>query len=504
MGFSLGGLNFASALAGFAERDMELRDQAREDAKKLARDTLNYRAELGMSRRKEKQAELKNAVNKGRNLMQNYGFSMQQIGVLATQGKLDQVADLYDRAQTDPNFKGDLPQPDAVVSIMEEKPIDMPFDQYMRSIIIGEVDTSRTFERDIGAGKEPQDAFFKLTGFDPYSEARSYTEEYERSLGMSADEMSAYAFDGFTPAQAQGAVDITGFKTGQKGARGDVLFGKARNQLADTVANSMNLQSDFSSTGDFLGIRERGQLSNQAAIIIDQAAREVENIVVEKGPEAFGEAVSTVRAKLMDPRYRVDLYNRATGGEGEALPEIALTDGTIKKKTGFMDEETISRINQAQSPQELARIAADISSRPGGGGKDGEADRIRAILRDSSLSLDEKKKRIIGESSAAEPSVEPSENPKVRYDARGRPIEETASVVDKEQVSAARQQLEARGVDTMDKTAVKTAMLAQTKPIVEAQRQEFEGTDREFFQMLGQEYDVLAQNIVDDAQGGLV
>jgi hypothetical protein len=47
-------------------------------------------------------------------------------------------------------------------------------------------------------------------------------------------------------------------------------------------------------------------------------------------------------------------------------------------------------------------------------------------------------------------------------------------------------------------------MLAQTKPIVEAQRQEFEGTDREFFQMLGQEYDALAQNIVDDAQGGLV
>lgn len=504
MGFSLGNLNFTSVLAGFAERDMELRDQAREDAKKLARDTLNYRAELGMSRRKEKQAELKNAVSKGRNLMSNYGFTMQQIGVLTTQGKLDQVAELYDRAQTDPNFKGDLPDPSAVVSIMEEKPIDMPFEEYMRGIVIGEVDTSRSFEQDIGAGAEQKDSFFRLTGFDPYEDARRYSQEYGRQLGMSADEMSAYAFDGFTREQAQGTVDITGFKTGQKGARGDVLFGKARNQLADTVANSMNLQSDFSSTGDFLGIRERGQLSNQAAIIIDQAAREVENIVVEKGPEAFGEAVSTVRAKLMDPRYRVDLYNRATGGEGEALPEIALTDGTIKKKTGFMDEETISRINQAQSPQELARIAADISSRPGGGGKDGEADRIRAILRDSSLSLDEKKKRIIGESSAAEPSVEPSESPKVRYDARGRPIEETASVVDKEQVSAARQQLEARGVDTMDKTAVKTTLLAQSKPMVDAARQEFSGTDKEFFQMLGQEYDVIAQAIVDDAQGGLV
>src|SRR6056300_117460 len=174
MGFSLGKLDLGGVLAGFAERDMELRDKAREDSLKLARDTLNFRAELGMSRRKEKQAELKNAVSIGRRLMQNHNFTMQQVGALASQGKLDQVAELYDRAQTDPNFKGDLPDANTVVTLMEEKPVDMPFEQYMRSIVIGEVDTSRSFERDIGAGAEPSDAFFRLTGFDPYSDARKY------------------------------------------------------------------------------------------------------------------------------------------------------------------------------------------------------------------------------------------------------------------------------------------------------------------------------------------
>lgn len=501
MGFSLGNLSFGNVLAGFAERDIELRDKAREDSLKLAKDTLNYRAELGMSRRKEKREELKSAVNQGRKLMQNHGFTMQQVGVLASQGKLDEVADLYDKASVDPNFKGTLPDANTVVSIMEEKPIDMPFEQYMRSIVIGEVDTSRSFERDIGAGAKPSDAFFRLTGFDPYEDARKYQTEYERSLGMTADELGAYAFDTFVPERVEGKVDITGFRTAQKGARGDILFGKARNELAETIANSMGLNSDFQAYGDqriFLGIRERGERANQAAIIIDQAARAVEDIVTEKGPESFGEAVAEIRPKLLDPRFRQELYNRATGaGEGTPLPDASVrTDD--RGATGFMDEATVTSINEAQDEQALRKIIADISSRPGARQ---EMERIRQILRNRNLSLEEKKKQIIQSSSAQEPSVEPSESPERRYDRRGRAVDETPST---EEVATARRELEARGVDTMDKNAIKTAMLAQTKPMVDVARKEFTGTDTEFFQMLGREYDVLAQAIVDDAQGGLV
>lgn len=497
MGFSLGNLNFTSVLAGFAERDMELRDQAREDAKKLARDTLNYRAELGMSRRKEKQAELKNAVSKGRNLMSNYGFSMQQIGVLASQGKLDQVAELYDRAQTDPNFKGDLPEPGAVVSLMEEKPIDMPFDEYMRGIVIGEVDTSRSFEQDIGAGAEQKDSFFRLTGFDPYDDARRYSEEYERQLGMSADEMSAYAFDGFTREQAQGAVDISGFRTGDS-SKYRVEFKDASKDIGSTLADAMNLTSSFSSTGDFLGVTERGELALQHRELTRNAARTVTDLMRDEGLD-YDQALDRVYTDILTPD-KIAEYRGASSDVG--------TDD--KTRTGFMDEAAIASINEADESS-LPGVVADLTSRM----TREEADRVRAIMRDRSIPIEEKKRLIIGGSSATEPTVEAGENPALRYESSGpvggrsNAARETASVVDeptadREQVASARQQLESRGVDTMDKTAVKTALLAQSKPMVDAAREEFSGTDKEFFQMLGQEYDAIAQAIVEDAQGGLV
>lgn len=494
MGFSLGNLDFTSVLAGFAERDMELRDEAREDAKKLARDTLNYRAELGMSRRKEKQAELKNAVSVGRRLMQNHNFTMQQVGALASQGKLDQVAELYDRAQTDPNFKGDLPDANTVVTLMEEKPVDMPFEQYMRSIVIGEVDTSRSFERDIGAGAEPSDAFFRLTGFDPYSDARKYQEEYERSLGMSADELGAYAFDAFVPQQVAGQVDITGFRTdGTSKYRVD--FKDAVKNIGTDLAYVMGLESDFSSTGDYLGVKERGERAIQHSRLTEQAARKVIDLMRDEGLD-YDQAVSQVKAEMFTPEkeaeYKKGASSVRTDGGGGA--------------TGFMDEATVTSINEAQDEKTLRKIVADISTRIA---STEEITRIKEIMRNQTLSFEEKKRQIIEGSSAAVPTIEETENPALRYDKRGRPMQkgETAMADEApstEEVATARRELEARGVDTMDKNAIKTAMLAQTKPMVDAAKKEFTGTDKEFFQMLGQEYDALAQAIVDDAQGGLV
>ena len=483
MGFSLGNLNFTSVLAGFAERDMELRDQAREDAKKLARDTLNYRAELGMSRRKEKQAELKNAVSKGRNLMSNYGFSMQQIGVLASQGKLDQVADLYDRAQTDPNFKGDLPAPDAVVSIMEEKPIDMPFDEYMRGIVIGEVDTSRTFEQDIGAGSEPKDSFFRLTGFDPYEDARRYSEEYERQLGMPAEEMSAYAFDGFVRERAEGDVDISGFRPADS-SKYRIEFKDASKDIGSTLADAMNLTSNFSSTGDFLGVTERGERALQHSQLTREAARKVTDLMRDENLD-YDQALERVYTDILTPDKLAE-YRSAS--------KKIIEEGS--KPTGFIDDATIASINEADEAS-LPGVIADLTSRM----TREEANRVRGIMRDRSIPLEEKKRLIIEGSSATEPAIEEEENPALRYESSG-PVGGRSNAA-REEVSSARQELESRGVDTMDKTAVKTAMLAQSKPMVDAARNEFSGTDTEFFQMLGQEYDVIAQAIVEDAQGGL-
>ena len=492
MGFSLGKLDLGGVLAGFAERDMELRDKAREDSLKLARDTLNFRAELGMSRRKEKQAELKSAVSLGRRLMQNHNFTMQQVGALASQGKLDQVAELYDRAQTDPNFKGELPDANTVVTLMEEKPVDMPFEQYMRNIVIGEVDTSRSFERDIGAGAEPSDAFFRLTGFDPYSDARKYQSEYEKSLGMSADELGAYAFDGFVPEQVQGQVDITGFKPADS-SKFRVDFKDATKSIGADLATAMGLESNFQ-YGEFLGVMERGERALQHSKLTEEGASKVVNIMRDEGLD-YDQALSRVKAEMFTPEKTVQYRGGASS---------VRTDGG--GATGFMDEETVRLINEAPDDVSLRKIVADISSRPAARE---EKRRISEITRNKTLSLDEMKRQIIEGSSASDPVIEETESPALRYDKRGRPVQkgETAMADEApspEEVATARRELEARGVDTMDKNAIKTAMLAQTKPMVDAQRKEFVGTDREFFQMLGQEYDALAQAIIDDAQGGLV
>ena len=491
MGFSLGKLDLGGVLAGFAERDMELRDKARKDSLKLARDTLNFRAELGMSRRKEKQAELKNAVSVGRRLMQNHNFTMQQVGALASQGKLDQVAELYDRAQTDPNFKGDLPDANTVVTLMEEKPVDMPFEQYMRSIVIGEVDTSRSFERDIGAGAEPSDAFFRLTGFDPYSDARKYQSEYEKSLGMSADELGAYAFDGFVPEQVAGQVDISGFKPADS-SKFRVDFKDATKSIGADLAKAMGLESNFQ-YGEFLGVVERGERALQHSKLTEEGASKVINLMRDEGLD-YDQALSRVKTEMFTPEKNVEYRAGASS---------VRTDGG--GATGFMDEATVTSINEADE-QTLRKIVADISTRIA---STEEIRRIKEIMRNGTLSLEEKKRQIIEGSSAAVPTIEETENPALRYDKRGRPMQkgETAMADEApspEEVATARRELEARGVDTMDKNAIKTAMLAQTKPMVDAQRKEFVGTDKEFFQMLGQEYDALAQAIIDDAQGGLV
>ena len=495
MGFSLGKLDLGGVLAGFAERDMELRDKAREDSLKLARDTLNFRAELGMSRRKEKQAELKNAVSVGRRLMQNHNFTMQQVGALASQGKLDQVAELYDRAQTDPNFKGDLPDANTVVTLMEEKPVDMPFEQYMRSIVIGEVDTSRSFERDIGAGAEPSDAFFRLTGFDPYSDARKYQSEYEKSLGMSADELGAYAFDGFVPEQVAGQVDITGFRTDGK-SKYRVDFKDAVKNIGTDLALVMGLKSvNAQYTGEYLGVEERDERALQHSRLTEQGARSVIDLMRNEGLD-YDQAVAQVKEEMFTPAKQEE-YKKI-------VASVLRKDGG--GATGFMDEATVTSINEAQDEQTLRKIVADISTRIA---SREETRRIKEIMRNGTLSLEEKKRQIIEGSSASAPAIEESESPALRYDKRGRPTQkgETAmadEVPSPEEVATARRELEARGVDTMDKNAIKTAMLAQTKPMVDAQRKEFVGTDKEFFQMLGQEYDALAQAIIDDAQGGLV
>ena len=504
---NLGG-NLGSMLAGFAERDMELRKNAREDSLGIAKDTLNYRAEKAMKKKQERDQELKDAVNVGRTLMNNYGFTMDQVGILAGNGQLEEVAELYKKASTDPNFKGDLPSADAIVSIVDKKPENMTYEQYMRNIVIGEIDTTRAYERDIVQEDLPsEDAMFRAFGFDPNQQARKFTKEYLDQLGMTEQELNAEAFDAFIRTKPQGAVDLTGFRTGQKGARGDILFGKARTSIGDTVANVMGLDSTFGANGNFLNIKQRGKRANVAEVIIDGAAREIEELVAENGPEFYGEAVATIRAKLADAKYRQQLYNGIMGREGDTpLPrDIIEGNGDL---IGLYTNEQRTAISGAENAGQIAPILADISNRPGGSA---EGERAKAILRMPNLSFAQKKKHILDGTKIEDinpTDLRQPENPANRYEPIIIPEEareaDDQPMASADEIEKARENLVARGVNMNNKTDIKTALLALSKDAVQVAKAEYEGTPKEFMTMLGREHDMLAQQIMDSAQGGLV
>jgi hypothetical protein len=417
MGFSLDlGGNFGSMLAGFAERDMELRKEAREEAIGIAKDTLNFRAERAMKKKQERDQSLKDSVNLGRTLMNNYGFTMDQVGVLAGNGQLEEVAELYKKASVDPNFRGDLPSAEAVVSIIDKKPESMTYEQYMRNIVIGEIDTTRAYERDIVQNVPSEDAMFRAFGFDPNKQARKFTKEYLEQIGMSEQELNAQAFDAFATTKPRGGVNLTGFKADQKRARQDILFKNAQNQVASTVGIAFGVDSSFgaSASGErvFLGFPERGARASAAQVVVNAAAKEIVRL---QDDEDFSnqDAIASVNVKLNDPKYVRQLYNEAMGIPGETpLPDFAKQ--TIEAGGGFFSKEEQEAINSATDMNTLATLlTATLEGKPGA---DQESRRIKFITK-GNLPLNEIKELIISGASIEDVTklIKQKETPANRY-----------------------------------------------------------------------------------------
>jgi hypothetical protein len=407
------GFRIMSALAGYAEAETKRIDQAREDALDLAKATLKYRTEVGMERRRDRMTRLRDLTNLGTDLMDNYGFTARQVGVLATQNKLEEVSDYYKKVSTDANFKGDIPDPSVVVPIFESKPLDVSYEDYMRSIVIGEVPSSPAAERDYSGMGMAERAAAKASD--------EYSKQFYGTLGVGEAELGAFASgSGFVTEREKGKVDLTSFRPGQKGARGDILFGKARNQIADTVASGLNLSSDFSPTGEFLGIKERGQRANQAAVIIDTAARRVEDLVEKNGQQYFGQAVLEVRRDLIDPRNLQKYYDEGMGGTSDIaidIPGTATTQAagvggggerTVAKPTTLFTPEQVTAIENAESVQDLRKIIVDLEGKPGMGD---ELRRIKGVMRDQNIPIDMKIGLILNRTSAKQPTLDQAETP---------------------------------------------------------------------------------------------
>lgn len=130
MGFSLGGI-----LAGFASREVERADQKRKEAMDLVKSTMNYRVEQAMSNRRKRQTRIDRDVQLGRNLMKDYGFTMEQVGALIDKGKLESVYEAVEAYQLGADKGAPKIDPNAIVKVADSYDTNAStFEEYVDSL----------------------------------------------------------------------------------------------------------------------------------------------------------------------------------------------------------------------------------------------------------------------------------------------------------------------------------------------------------------------------------
>lgn len=236
-------LNARGLLTGFAADQLAQAKTFRSETMDSVKDTLNYRAQLAVKNKAEKEAELKTNVQMGKALINmQANFDVSQIGVLAGNGQLENVYKLYMEAQK----KGfDLPDAGTVVTLSEEANPNVSLTDHLRNITIGS-HVSEKSKADLGL-IPPYKQKTGIAGlFDFKSAARKDAEEYasdfSSKLGLTPDDLTAYAFDGFTKEQPAGTVDISPF-AGMDASRVD--FDRAVGNIGKAVSSTLNLDDIY-------------------------------------------------------------------------------------------------------------------------------------------------------------------------------------------------------------------------------------------------------------------
>ena len=253
-------LNARGLLTGFAADQLAQAKTFRSETMDSVKDTLNYRAQLAVKNKAEKEAELKANVQMGKALINmQANFDVSQIGVLAGNGQLENVYKLYMEAQQ----KGfDLPDADTVVTLSGEANPNVSLTDHLRNITIGS-HVSEKSKADLGF-IPPYKQKEGIAGlFDFKSAARRDAEEYasdfSSKLGLTPDDLTAYAFDGFTKEQPAGTVDISPF-AGMDASRVD--FDKALGAIGSRVSATLDLGTIYQL--DSAGIQRYTPRANQS------------------------------------------------------------------------------------------------------------------------------------------------------------------------------------------------------------------------------------------------
>lgn len=516
-------LNPRSFVAGFAERDMELRDKAREESMGLVKDTLNYRAEMAIRNKREKEDLLKTDLQKGKRLLGlGVNFTVDQIGVLAGNGQLDQVLSLYEKAQ-----EAGVALPDAatVVSVASETPVDMPLEEYLRQIRIGTF-VSEKSQADLGI-KPPYKSKNKVFGFlDPYAqaadEAEKYGDRYASQLGMTPQEITAYAFDDLERTMPEGSVNLGGFAGITEDYR--VASRQAIRDVGSTVAGRMGMGNVYDIYNNYDPRVKRDVKDEAFEIIQAQLGREIGSRLrgdAAQGilPEKYEDIVSDLQFKLRsrdgivgyfnsipeEDRMGVDIEtvippsspSTVTPGSGSIA---GLTSGAI------LTDPIRDQISNATKISDLVDIANQVAQVTGGGAD--VAKEIKTILRNNrGKPIQDLIDMILNLQASADMPAPATDDAatetQIAQSITGQPDNaiagEEPDVMPEQEIASTTSALQEAGVDTTDIVAVRSTLAGASEQIYDQARDGYISPES-FDDDLNAEIDRLAQTIVDYSQ----
>lgn len=299
------GFNFGAALAGFAERDMELRDEARKEAKELASATLKYRTERAMEEEAERKKKIQEAKKFATSLKTKYQFNNDQIYALAKDGLLE---DTYNTYANLTNKGLSVPKASDYVQVRGNVPKGKTYDEYLSEIVGGVATTV-----DINSLYKTKDADSERSVlqrlFNPdYNEREFKKAEESFSNAFGIDVMQKYEDSGeYADIGASINTDLVRQQLDSLRDEKDKFTGLTVSQMnglkkntADVIDTIFNTKSSFDNVNGidiYLDVDLKGQ-EKQDYLRIQRAVETRVSDIMRDGKVTYSDASLQVRKEM--------------------------------------------------------------------------------------------------------------------------------------------------------------------------------------------------------------
>ena len=494
------GLSARGLLTGFAGQQVESAKQARTEIMDSVKNTLNYRAKLAVENKAKKNAELKTAVTLGKSLMDyDVGFSVGMIGLLQSNGQLEKVAALYEKARLN-NYK--LPDADTVVNLANETPTDMPLEDYLRKVTIGSHVSQKT-QQDLGINKPYKQkgvfgGIFDLKG-SAYRDAEKYAADFSRQLGMTPSELTAYAFDGLEKTKPEGAVDIEQFAG--MGSDTRVAFTRATGQIGKEVSGVMGIENPYQLTADgvytYIGLTQQSILTDAFNAVRLGVNKEISDRLAGKdgqGAQPYADVLTSMSDKLSNKEEILDYFlslpaedrvdrnknpidvdalrNTLTGSTSKtqgATGGTTILDAAIRTKLANAKNTTGTAFTKA-----INDIIADVKTKTGGRSV---ANTIRTIITKGTQNGKSPADVIDEVLQLTVSNIIPTDDTRKQMTASN--LDTAAKESDNPEIIASAKKLEDVGVDTTDVSAVNAHLTQVANQNMGPLQEQYDGTQED-------------------------